>query len=197
MNREIHYHVKVEIEKKTLERQPDFNTVAVFTVLDCQKYGYLDFETFRVYMSKFKKDIKKPDINSIIRRLDYDADQKITFNEFAIGITPEYPGLEHEPMEFNQTKKEEIMKQNEENKKTNIKDLSPSPLRDFRAIYSQEHNSPVKQEFRELKLKQNKVPEHEYLMDLRIVRSPNKKASPRKTDRSEASGYFGEGQENT
>ena len=42
---------------------------------------------------KFKKDIKKPDINSIIRRMDINANCKITFREFSEGITPEYPGL--------------------------------------------------------------------------------------------------------
>lgn len=35
--REIHYHIKVELEKKELERQDDFNTVASFTVLDSNK----------------------------------------------------------------------------------------------------------------------------------------------------------------
>jgi hypothetical protein len=52
-------------------------------------------------MSKFKKDLKKPDINAILRRMDTDADGKITFNEFSVGITPEYPGLEKPQMEFN------------------------------------------------------------------------------------------------
>jgi len=32
--KEIHYHVKVEIEKQELESMNDFNTVAVFSILD-------------------------------------------------------------------------------------------------------------------------------------------------------------------
>lgn len=32
--KEIHYHVKVESEKKALEAMEEFNTVAIFTVLD-------------------------------------------------------------------------------------------------------------------------------------------------------------------
>lgn len=77
-----------------MERQSDFNTVAAFTILDFQRYGYLDFECFLKFMKKFKKDIKKPDINAIIRRLNNAIDGKINFHEFSIGITPEYPGLE-------------------------------------------------------------------------------------------------------
>jgi Ca2+-binding EF-hand superfamily protein len=75
--------VKVEIEKKTFERQPDFNTVASFTVVDDMRYGFLDFDNLKRYLMKFKKDIKKPDINAIIRRLDTDGDGKVTFREFA------------------------------------------------------------------------------------------------------------------
>lgn len=52
-------------------------------------------------MSKFKKDIKKPEILGIIRRMDYSGDSKITFGEFSWGITPEYPGIEETPMDFN------------------------------------------------------------------------------------------------
>ena len=99
--------------------------------------------------------MKKPDINAILRRMDVDGDAKIAFREFSQGITPEYPGLEHQPMEFNLEKKEEIIKLNEENKRTNIRKESHSPLRDYRNIYNQnETSSPVKMEFSQLKLKQ-------------------------------------------
>jgi len=51
--KEIHYHVKVEIEKRELEEMQDFNTVAVFSVLDPLQYGYLDAENLRAFMAKF------------------------------------------------------------------------------------------------------------------------------------------------
>lgn len=46
----MHYHVKVETEKKSIERQDDFNTVATFTVLDTQRYGYIDFDNLKKFM---------------------------------------------------------------------------------------------------------------------------------------------------
>ena len=55
IEKEVHYHIKVEEEKKTLERQADFNTVAWFTVLDPKSNGYLDFDALKVYMHKFDK----------------------------------------------------------------------------------------------------------------------------------------------
>lgn len=39
-----------------------------------------------------------------------DGDGKITFRDFASGISPEYPGLEHKPMEFNVEQKQELKK---------------------------------------------------------------------------------------
>ena len=42
--KEVHYHIKVEEEKKTLERQSDFNTVACFTLLDPKYFGFIAFD---------------------------------------------------------------------------------------------------------------------------------------------------------
>ena len=44
LEKEIHFHIKVEIEKRELEVAEDFNTVAVFTMMDALNFGFLDFE---------------------------------------------------------------------------------------------------------------------------------------------------------
>ena len=51
--KEVQYHIKVEEEKKKLERQADFNTVACFTIIDSKNFGYLDFDQVYAYMSKY------------------------------------------------------------------------------------------------------------------------------------------------
>ena len=104
LEKEIHYHVKVEIEKKELECMDDFNTVAVFTMMDPLNYGYLDFENLKTFISKFKNhEMGKDEINAILRRMSNDTDAKITFREFSLGITPEMAGLSSEAanIEFN------------------------------------------------------------------------------------------------
>lgn len=159
----------------------DFSTVAAFTVIDQQKHGYIDFESIRKFLSKFKKDIKKSDVNAIIRRMDVDADGKITFREFSHGITPEYPSgpigdtaldSGHQMMtgavqnpEFNVERKEEVRRTYEEQKinaiVSNERKTSASPLRDYRNIYnSNSQISPIKREFQELKLKQTIEPDN-------------------------------------
>lgn len=53
IEKEIHYHIKVEEEKKTLERQSDFNTVACFTIMDLRNFGYIDFDQLYSWLSKY------------------------------------------------------------------------------------------------------------------------------------------------
>lgn len=52
--KEIHYHVKIEIEKKALEAMEEFNTVSVFSTVDARDFGFLDFENIKNYLLKFK-----------------------------------------------------------------------------------------------------------------------------------------------
>ena len=53
IEKEIAYHKKVEDEKRTLERQADFNMVACFTALDPKGYGYIDFNQLLNFMKKY------------------------------------------------------------------------------------------------------------------------------------------------
>ena len=57
IEKEVHYHQKVEDEKLTLERQPDFNLVACFTVLDPLKYGYIEFDQLYRFMKKVNPQV--------------------------------------------------------------------------------------------------------------------------------------------
>lgn len=91
--KEMHYHIKVEEEKKTLERQPDFNTVACFTLIDAKNYGYLDFDQLYAFMSRYDKDISAQGVNAILRRLNENEDFKIEFREFSNGLTPMHKGF--------------------------------------------------------------------------------------------------------
>ena len=92
--KEVHYHIKVEEEKKTLERQADFNTVACFTTLDPRSFGFIDFDNLKNFMVKYdRENINTCTINSILRRLNNDEDFKINFDEFGKNITPTLQGF--------------------------------------------------------------------------------------------------------
>lgn len=93
LEKEVHYHCKIEQEKKTLERQADFNTVACFTAIDPKGYGYCDFDQLKDFMIKYDKGTDQKTVNSVLRRLNSDEDFKIDFNEFSMNISPVLQGF--------------------------------------------------------------------------------------------------------
>ena len=146
--KEIHYHVKIEIEKKSLEALEEFNTVAIFTVIDKRNFGFLDFENIKDYCFKYQQEILKEDINAIMRRLSDHPDGKITFREFSLAITPTLVGLSNEALNIDFGAKEKhrlaIIEQNKSF--THPAELSKAnqSLRSFNPIHQQRHDSPVR-----------------------------------------------------
>jgi len=125
---------------------PDFNTVATFTMLDSLKYGYLDFENLKAFLLKFKTEVLKPNVYAILRRMSIEGDGKISFREFSTGITPEMPGLSNEVnnIEFNVEEKAKLIENNKARAKNEIEKKTTHAIRDFRPIYNDHCDSPVK-----------------------------------------------------
>lgn len=157
--KEIHYHVKIEGEKKALEAMEEFNTVSIFTVLDQRNYGFLDFENIKNYLFKYKQEILKEDVNAIMRRLSDQPDGKISFREFSLAITPNLVGLSNEALkdvEFGVKEKQRlaIIEQNKSFTHPLESSKAKQSLRSFHHIQAQGHESPVRNEFKKLSLKQ-------------------------------------------
>lgn len=100
--KEIHYHVKVEIEKRELEAMQDFNTVAVFSTLDPLSKGFLDSEALQKFCNRHSKGAHT-NINPILRRMSDEPDSRISFRQFSLAITPEAAQLSDQAakQEFN------------------------------------------------------------------------------------------------
>lgn len=81
----------------------DFNTVAVWTVLDPKGNGFLDFETLKAFFCKYDTECMKEDVLAVLRRFGTSSDAKITFREFSKGITPDAYCLDEKAVaiEFN------------------------------------------------------------------------------------------------
>ena len=78
-------------------------------------------------------------------------------------------------MEFHLPEKKRIEEDHEHQKKVEIREASPPPLRDFRNIQDRNiSQSPEKQAFKNCKLRENCDPERRYMFDIRKVASPNK-----------------------
>ena len=92
IEKELHYHQKVEDEKMTLERQGDFNMVACFRAVDPRKLGFIDFDQLFNFMKKFNQNLQTSDVNAILRRLNDNEDFKIDFREFVKNLSPQIAG---------------------------------------------------------------------------------------------------------
>jgi hypothetical protein len=91
--KEIHHHVKIENEKRELERQADFNSVACFCSIDSKRNGFIDFDSLKDFVKKYNQKVNGSDINAILRRMNTDEDFKIDFREFCTYICPKVPGF--------------------------------------------------------------------------------------------------------
>lgn len=93
--KEIHHHAKIENEKRELERQSDFNSIACFTTLDPHKNGFIDFDCLKNFMKKYNQKVNGSDVNAILRRMNTDEDFKIDFREFSTYICPSIQGFDN------------------------------------------------------------------------------------------------------
>lgn len=71
-----------------------FSTVTAFQIMDVKGFNYLDWESLFLFLKLNARGPRKTmapskgKINAIFRRLDYNADVKLAFNEFAEAIKP-------------------------------------------------------------------------------------------------------------
>lgn len=82
---------KLNAQRRVLERQGDFNTVAIWSVVDTPKNGFVDFEAIKKFMSKFNSKLNTAMVNAVLRRMNFDEDFKIEYREFTVFITPVTP----------------------------------------------------------------------------------------------------------
>lgn len=77
-----------EIIKQELAARYDFNIERLFKEVDDWNYKYIDHKNLKRFLTKMGVPASEPHLIAIIRRFDMDADAKLTFSEFASGITP-------------------------------------------------------------------------------------------------------------
>jgi Ca2+-binding EF-hand superfamily protein len=88
---EIELHRKSEKLKQQLESALDYSEDAVYGTVDDWGYGYVDTRNIKGFFRNNKYKATDEDCISIIRRLDLDADSKLTREEFLAGLRPQEP----------------------------------------------------------------------------------------------------------
>ena len=83
LQKEIEYHKQMEILKADLKRRTDWSAMRAFNSVDVNRDGFITFFSMMNFLRLNGMRASESEVIAIIRRLDIDADQKITFEEFS------------------------------------------------------------------------------------------------------------------
>ena len=81
--REINCHIKLEMLKQILIREPGWNTKAAFNLIDIQRRGQISHADIYGFLKSMNYDASNEELIAIVRRTDCNGYGKIEFNEFA------------------------------------------------------------------------------------------------------------------
>ena len=83
LQKEIEYHKQIEILKADLKRRTDWSCMRAFNSVDVQRDGFITFGSMMNFLRLNGMRASESEVIAVIRRLDIDADQRITFEEFS------------------------------------------------------------------------------------------------------------------
>lgn len=88
LDKEMGFQRDVELRKGHLKGRFDFNAADCFRVLDMRGVGSIDRNDLRIFMRDMALPIDEAGLDAIIRRLDHDADERLSYDEFVEALTP-------------------------------------------------------------------------------------------------------------
>jgi len=89
--REIALNRVIEELKQVIKATKSFCVNLAFQAIDDWKYGYIDKKNLKSFLRKHSYLASTAECMAIIRRLDLDADARLSKHEFAAGLQPEQP----------------------------------------------------------------------------------------------------------
>ncbi|CAI2362581.1 unnamed protein product [Moneuplotes crassus] len=89
--KEIAFHSRIENIKQELASKPDFDSKSGFKTIDDWNYNYIDFSNLKRFLKSTGHIATNKELAAIIRRLDLNADSRLSFEEFDEGIKPIEP----------------------------------------------------------------------------------------------------------
>lgn len=82
LKQEIEYHMHMESLRHNLKRRPDWSNMRAFQTIDNRAEGFLNYNNIMNFCRMNSWRASESQVIAIVRRLDIDADQRITFNEW-------------------------------------------------------------------------------------------------------------------
>jgi Ca2+-binding EF-hand superfamily protein len=91
LDRELRWHQKIEARKHQLQARYDWSASGSFNAVDDLRLGHIESRHVDSFLRKNGHNALESELIAIIRRLDVDADQKITFSEWSDAMRPVNP----------------------------------------------------------------------------------------------------------
>ena len=88
LEKEIEYHQQLEILKRDLLRRYDWTNQVAFNSVDSMRDGFFAFNSLIHFCRSNGYNASECEVIAMIRRLDVDADQRVTYDEFCRAMTP-------------------------------------------------------------------------------------------------------------
>lgn len=89
--KEIAFNRVMEDLKQRIACSKTFDLELAFNQIDDWKYGFIDRKNLKSFFRKHSHIASNHECISIIRRMDLDADSRLTLQEFTDGFTPNDP----------------------------------------------------------------------------------------------------------
>ncbi len=91
----MHYHTRVERLKAELTARYDWSNLAAYDKIDSLREGQLNHKNVQSYLRLQGYYATERELVAIIRRMDIDADQRISFDEFCDAVKPQTDDYSH------------------------------------------------------------------------------------------------------
>jgi Ca2+-binding EF-hand superfamily protein len=107
LERELNYHVRLERLKYDLTLRYDWTSRAAFETIDSTRDLALNSRNIQSFLRLNGFYATESEIVAIVRRLDVDADQKVTYSEWADGVSPQLSGADLGTSSLSASRREE------------------------------------------------------------------------------------------
>eukprot|EP00743_Colponemidia_sp_Colp-15_P002650 GILK01002872.1.p1 GENE.GILK01002872.1~~GILK01002872.1.p1 ORF type:complete len:586 (-),score=91.06 GILK01002872.1:92-1849(-) len=91
LDKELEVYRTLEVKKQTLVRRADFNLLDAFRAVDEMNLGYITPDALRVFFNRNGYNPYEEDVLCLMRRLDKDADGRLSYLEFVDAVLPIEP----------------------------------------------------------------------------------------------------------
>ena len=89
--KEIAFNRVTEELKQTMDATKSFDVKKAYLSIDDWNYGFIDKKNLKSFLRKHNYLASNSECMAVIRRLDLDADARLSIHEFADGLKPEEP----------------------------------------------------------------------------------------------------------